>query len=142
MGLWKLPSPWKSAHPADFHRYLERLQRPTVPTARTTESTFSLNWEIQNPETQDLRYSREYQVAPEVINRWRRQYARNELFDRGSSGERELKKENQRLKEKIGELVLEMDHLKKLQDWMARNRNVDTAVITGENWEQYRKDVK
>jgi transposase len=96
-------------------------------------------------ETGELRVSeatREYQVAPEIINRWRRQYARNELFDRGSSRERELKKENQRLKEKIGELVLEIDHLKRLQDWMAQNRNVDTAVITGENWEQYRKDGK
>ena len=52
--------------------------------------------------------------AREVIGRWRRQYAANQLVERSSVRERELEKENQRLKVKVGELVLEMDHLKKL----------------------------
>ena len=68
--------------------------------------------------------------------------AANELVERPSSRERALEAENERLKAKVGDLVMEIDHLKKLQSWMERSRNVDTAVITGKNWDRYRQGAK
>ena len=49
--------------------------------------------------------------------------------------ERELENENLRLKIKLGELVLENDHLKKLHDWAARNQSEDSVVINPTNLE-------
>jgi transposase-like protein len=86
--------------------------------------------------------ARQYQVSPSVIQRWRTQYEANQLVDRPSSHERALEAENERLKAKVGDLVMQIDHLKKLQSWMERNRNVDTAVITGKNWGRYRRGAK
>ena len=83
--------------------------------------------------------ARQYQISPSVIQRWRTQYEANQLVDRPSSRERALEAENERLKAKVGDLVMQIDHQKKLQSWMKRNRNVDTAVITGKNWDRYRK---
>jgi len=79
--LWKLPSLWKN-RTRFSHRDLERLRRPTVPTARTTDLTFSPNWRIRNPETQDLRYSR--QVTEVVVCDPRR----NKLLQDGTKGDR------------------------------------------------------
>lgn len=86
--------------------------------------------------------ARQYQVSPSVIQRWRTQYEANQLVDRPSSHERALEAENERLKAKVGDLVMQLDHLKKMQSCMERNRNADTAVITGKNWGRYRKGAK
>src|SRR2546428_8415704 len=42
----------------------------------------------------------------------------------------------------VGELVMQMDHLKKLQAWVQRRKNVDTSIITAKNWDQFRKPAK
>lgn len=86
--------------------------------------------------------ARQHQISPSVIQRWRAQYEANQLVDRPSSRERALEAENERLKAKVGDLVMQIDHFKKLQSWLERNRNVDTAVITGKNWDRYRKGAK
>ena len=86
--------------------------------------------------------ARQHQVSPSVIQRWRTQYEANQLVDRPSSRERALEAENERLKAKVGDLVMQIDHLKKLQSWMERNRNANSAVITAKNWDRYRKGAK
>jgi transposase-like protein len=98
--------------------------------------------QIKTGEMTPSQAAREYQISPSVIQRWRTQYGASQLVDRPSSRERALEAENQRLKAKVGDLVMQIDHLKKLQRWLERNRNVDTAVITGKNWDRYRKDAK
>jgi len=52
------------------------------------------------------------------------------------------KAENEKLKAKVGELVLQMEHLKKVQIWVQRKRNADTSVITAKNLDQFRKPAK
>lgn len=47
-----------------------------------------------------------------VIERWRVHYHNNALVDRPSSRERQLEAENEKLRAKVGELVMQMDHLK------------------------------
>jgi len=58
--------------------------------------------------------SRKYQIAGSVIDRWRRQARQGELESGPSGRERGLERENRALKEKLAELYLENEHLKKL----------------------------
>jgi transposase-like protein len=86
--------------------------------------------------------AREHQRSRQVIHYWRSQYRNNGLVDRPSNRERELEAENEKLKAKIGDLVMEMDHLKKWRAWVQRQKSVDTSVITAKNWDQFRKPAK
>ena len=88
------------------------------------------------------RAAREHQISRQVIHYWRDQYRNNSLVDRPSQRERQLEAENEKLKAKIGDLVMQMDHLKKLQAWVQRRKSADTSVITAKNLDQFRKPAK
>lgn len=86
--------------------------------------------------------SRKYQIAGSVIDRWRWQ-ARQGGLESGPSGrERGLERENRELKEKLAELYLENEHLKKLGDWLRRHKSASTSVITAENLPRLPKGFK
>src|SRR5690606_38351470 len=55
---------------------------------------------------------------------------------------RALEKENEKLKAKVGELTLQIDVLRKIDDWKRRQRNVDSAVITASNLDQFRRPAE
>src|SRR5262245_25234002 len=86
--------------------------------------------------------AREHRIARSLIERWREQYLGNGLIDKPSKRERQLEAENEKLKVKIGELILEMDHLKKWQNWVQQRKSADTSVITAKNLDQFRKPAK
>ena len=86
--------------------------------------------------------ARDYQLAHSVLERWRAQYRNNTLTDSPSTRERQLEAENEKLKAKIGDLVMQMEHLKKLQIWVQQQRNADTSVITAKNLDRFRKPAK
>ena len=86
--------------------------------------------------------AREHQLSRSLVEYWREQYRNNGLVDRPSSRERQLEAENEKLKAKIGDLVMQMDHIKKLQTWVQRKKSADTSVITAKNWDQFRKPAK
>ena len=86
--------------------------------------------------------ARDYQLAHSVLERWRAQYRNNTLTDPASTRERQLQAENEKLKAKIGDLVMQMEHLKKLQAWVQQRRNADTSVITAKNLDRFRKPAK
>ena len=86
--------------------------------------------------------AREHQLSRSLVERWRVQYQNNALVDRPSSRERHLEAENEKLKAKIGDLVMQMEHIKKLQAWVQRKRNANTSVITAKNLDQFRKPAK
>jgi transposase-like protein len=86
--------------------------------------------------------AREHQLSRSLIEYWREQYRNNALVDRPSKRERQLEAENEKLKAKIGDLVMEMDHIKKSQAWVQRKKNADTSVITAKNLDQFRKPAK
>ena len=77
--------------------------------------------------------SRKYQISGSVIDRWRQQARQGTLQGSASSREKALERENRELKEKLAELYLENDHLKKLGDWLRRHKSGATSVITAEN---------
>ena len=86
--------------------------------------------------------ARQHQLSRSLIEYWRDQYRNNTLVERPSRRERELEAENEKLKAKIGDLVMQMDHIKKLQAWVQRNKNADISVITAKNWDPFRKPAK
>ena len=86
--------------------------------------------------------SRKYQIAGSVIDRWRRQTRQGGLESIPSIRERGLERENRELKEKLAELYLENEHLKKLGDWLRRRKSVSTSVITEESLPRLPKGSK
>ena len=86
--------------------------------------------------------ARDHQLSRSLVERWRTQYRNNALIDRPSPRERQLEAENEKLKAKVGDLVMQMDHLKKLQAWVQQRRNADTSVITAKNLDRFRKPAK
>jgi transposase-like protein len=86
--------------------------------------------------------SRKYQISGSVIDRWRRQARQGGLDTAPSARERVLERENRELKERLAELYLEVDHLKKLGDWLRRHKNGTTSVITAESLPRLPKGSK
>jgi transposase-like protein len=86
--------------------------------------------------------SRKYQISGSVIDRWRREAREGGLDSAPSARERLLERENRELKERLAELYLEVDHLKKLGDWLRRHKSVSTSVITAQSLARLPKGPK
>jgi transposase-like protein len=86
--------------------------------------------------------SRKYQISGSVIDRWRRQAKQGVLEAAPSVREKFLERENRELKERLAELYLENDHLKKFGDWLRRHKNGTTSVITAESLARLPKGPK
>ena len=89
-----------------------------------------------------MQAARTHQIAPSVIEKWRKKYREQKLVHRPSGKELQLEAENQKLKAKIGELVMQNEHLKKLQTYARRLKSADTCVITEKNLDRFRKGSK
>ena len=59
-----------------------------------------------------MQAARTHQLSPSVIDRWRKQLREQKLVDRPSTREQQLQTENEKLKAKIGDLVMQNDQLK------------------------------
>ena len=86
--------------------------------------------------------SRKHQISGTVIDRWRRQARQGGLEATASVREKFLERENRELKERLAELYLEVDHLKKLGDWLRRHKNGTTSVITAQSMARLSKGSK
>lgn len=86
--------------------------------------------------------AREHQLSRSLIEYWREQFRNNVMVDRPSKRERQLEAENEQLKAKVGELIMQMDHIKKLQASVQQKKSADISVITAKNWAQFRKPAK
>jgi transposase-like protein len=86
--------------------------------------------------------SRKYQLSASVIDRWRQQARQGGLEATPSVREKLLERENRELKERLAELYLEVDHLKKLGDWLRRHKSVNTSVTTAESLARLPKGPK
>jgi transposase len=83
-----------------------------------------------------------YQIDPSVLSHWRYKYRQGFLVAKPSPHEKALEKENEKLKAKIGELVMENDLLKKFQKYVENQKKLDTSVITAKNLDQFQKDAE
>ena len=82
---------------------------------------------------------REYQLARTPVDRWLAAYDAGTLGARQSTRERELERENEKLKAKVGELTMQIDILKKIEDWKRRERSVASSIITSENLARFQR---
>ena len=88
-----------------------------------------------------LEICREHQLARNVVEGWLRRFASGDLEGKSPSAMKQLEKENEKLKAKIGELTMQIDLLKKMEAWKRQQRNVDTSIITSKNLAQFQKPV-
>lgn len=85
---------------------------------------------------------REYQLSRTVVDRWLTAFDEGRLTERSSGRERELERENERLKAKVGELTMQIDILKKIEDWKRREKSVASSIITEENLARFQRPAK
>jgi len=85
---------------------------------------------------------RKYEISPGLINQWRDKLRGGVLHDAPSKREREMEKELERYKVLLAEAHADREFFKKAQDYARRLKKQDTAVITGQNINQFRTDVK
>jgi transposase-like protein len=140
--LWHFPQPLAPAECFDW-----RTRKPIFVMGkirRKYEADFKrqLIAQIEAGQLTAQQAAREHQLSRSLIEYWRKQYHSNGLVDRPSKRERQLEAENEKLKAKIGDLVMQMDYIKKLQAWVQRNKNADSSVITAKNLDQFRKPAK
>jgi hypothetical protein len=76
------------------------------------------------------------------VDRWLKAFDEGRLTGRSNSREKELERENERLKAKVGELTMQIDILKKIEDWKRRERSVASSIITEENLDQFQRPAK
>jgi transposase-like protein len=86
--------------------------------------------------------ARDHQLAKSLVEKWLAKYRNNTLVPRPSMRERQLEAEIAKLKAKVGDLVMQIDHIKKLQTWVRRQKSADTSVITSKNLDQFRKPAR
>jgi transposase-like protein len=111
---------------------------------RRFENTFKRHI-VEQIESGRMRISdaaREYQISYSLLYLWRRQYHKTQFVEVQSPKERQLQAENEKLRAKIGDLVMQLDHLKKWQAWGPQQKSDDTSVITAKNLEAFRKAAK
>ncbi len=82
---------------------------------------------------------REYQLSRTTVDRWLTAFDEGRLAGKASSRERELERENEKLKAKVGELTMQIDVLKKIEVWKRREKSVASSIITSENLAQFQR---
>jgi len=89
---------------------------------------------------QDIReICRDHQIHKVTVERWLSKYQHGEPLGKPSIKEKAQEREIEKLKAKIGELVVHIDLLKKFHETLARRRSVDSSIVTGKNLAQFQK---
>ena len=86
---------------------------------------------IENGALSIAEASRKHNIAPSLIDRWRKQIRSNTMPDKPTAKEKQLEKELDKYKKKVGELTLQVDLLKKLSSDLALMRKSNGLIITG-----------
>ena len=74
---------------------------------------------------------REHNISPSLIDRWQRQTHDGTMRSRPSLREKQLERELDMYKKKVGELSLRIDLLKKVGEVSASMRKSNGCVVTG-----------
>lgn len=75
--------------------------------------------------------ARENNISGSLIDRWQKQILAGTLRDEPTKREKELEKELDRYKKKVGELALQVDLLKKLNGSLVQTKKFNGLIITG-----------
>jgi prolyl oligopeptidase PreP (S9A serine peptidase family) len=77
-----------------------------------------------------------------MVYRWLEESDTGPIEGRPSGRERALEQENEKLKAKIGELTMQIDVLKKIEDWKRQQKNVVSSIITESNLAQFQRPAE
>lgn len=86
--------------------------------------------------------SRDNQIQRAVIEGWMQRYVADTLASKGTNREKELERENEKLKAKIGDLTMTIDLLKKMESWKKQQTSAASSIITSTNLAQFQKPAK
>ena len=89
-----------------------------------------------------LEVCREHQLQRPVVEAWLKRYAAGTLTAPTGSREKELERENEKLKAKVGELTMTIDLLKKVEAWKQQQKSASSSIITSGNLAQSAKPAK
>jgi len=81
----------------------------------------------------------ENQLQRAVVEGWLRRYTAGTLVPKANDRQKELERENEKLKAKIGELTMTIDLLKKVEAWKKQQTSVASSIITSSNLAQFQK---
>jgi transposase-like protein len=82
---------------------------------------------------------RDNQLQRAVVEGWMQRYTSGTLTPRATDHQRELERENEKLKAKVGELTMTIDLLKKVEDWKKQQKSGISPIITSSNLAQFQK---
>jgi transposase len=82
---------------------------------------------------------RENQIQRSIVEGWLQRYTAGTLTAKASDREKELERETEKLKAKIGELTMTIDLLKKVEAWKKQQTSAASSIITSSNLAQYQK---
>jgi len=109
----------------------------------TAEFKQQIVQEILSGQTTQSAAAREHQLGQSVIRLWMAASKEGTPFiDRPSVRERKLESECQRLKAKVGELVMQIDLLKKFDEYVRQSKRDDSSVVTFKNLARLKGDAK
>jgi transposase-like protein len=87
--------------------------------------------------------AREDRISASLLQRWRKQIREGTLLrDRFTARERQQSKELDWYKKKVAEQAMEIDLLKKIDEYSRRTRRSNGFIVTGRSAEELRKDVR
>jgi transposase-like protein len=85
--------------------------------------------------------AREEHLASSLIDRWQKQIREGTLRAHPTAQERQMARELDWYKKKVAEQAMEIDLLKKIEEYSARMRRSNGSIVTGLNTES-KKDVR
>jgi len=97
---------------------------------------------IDSGELTKSQAARENNLSASVIDRWQRQIHEGSMRAHPSVNEKKLMRELDMYKKKVGELTVQIDLLKKLDESLASMKRSSGYIVTGGNTDRSGKDAK
>jgi len=79
------------------------------------------------------------QIQRTVVEGWLQRYSAGTLAPKATDRQKELERENEKLKAKVGELTMTIDLLKKVEAWKKQQTSVASSIFTSSNLAQFQK---
>jgi len=87
--------------------------------------------------------SREYNVSPVIISRWKKDYRKGRFFENVDSQDMaKLELRVRELERLLGKLTLENEMLKRARDLNTKEKKDNLSIITSRDWEQLKEGAK
>ncbi len=86
--------------------------------------------------------AREHDISSSLVSYWVRQDRAGRLVSKPTAREKQLEKELEQYKKKVGELTLANDFLKKAIETSRRTRKLNTCVVTQDVLDQSKERAK